>query len=97
MHAAVALELRHLEDGVDRFFLGVVDEGARVDDDDVGVRGVGRDLVTRVARKAEHDLAVDEVLRATEGNEANFMQQLRSFSGSSRLTGYDFDFGFEST
>ena len=31
-------------------------------------RGVGRDLVPGVAREAEHHLAVDEVLRAAEGN-----------------------------
>src|SRR5262245_8830130 len=33
---AVALLLRHLEDRVDRFLLGVVDERARIHDEDVG-------------------------------------------------------------
>ena len=67
---AVALVLRHLEDRVDRFLLGRVDERARVDDEHLGVAGVGGDLVPRVAREAEHHLAVDEVLRAAEGDES---------------------------
>ena len=54
------------------FLFGLVDEGAGVDDDHVGVVGVGGDLVPRVAREAEHHLAVDEVLRATEGDKADF-------------------------
>src|SRR4029078_11511160 len=66
---AVALVLGHLEDGVDRLLLGVVDEGAGVDDDDVGVARVGRDLVARLLGVAEHHLAVDEVLGTTEGDE----------------------------
>ncbi len=67
----LALELRHLEDGVDRLLLGRVDERAGVDDDDVGVAGVGGDLVPGLSRVAQHDLAVDEVLRAAERDEAD--------------------------
>ena len=40
------LVLRQLEDGVDRLLLGPVDEGAGVDDEDVGLGGVvGRQLM----------------------------------------------------
>ena len=34
---AIALEARHLENGIHRFLLGGIDEAASVDDDDVGV------------------------------------------------------------
>ena len=40
------LVLRHLEDGVDRFLLGLVDEGAGVDDEDVGVGGIAGELMS---------------------------------------------------
>jgi hypothetical protein len=58
--------LRHFEDGVDRFLLRVVDEGAGVDDDDVGVGGVRRDLVPSLLGVAQHDFAIDEILGTTE-------------------------------
>ncbi len=47
-------------------------KGARVDDEHVGVFGVGRDLHAVRAHAAEHDLGIDEVLGATEGNHADF-------------------------
>ena len=63
---AVTLVLGHLQDRVDRFLLGVVDEGAGVHDDDVGIRGVRRELVPGLLREPQHHLAVDEVFRAAE-------------------------------
>ena len=63
---AIALLRGHLEDGVDRFLLGGIDEGARVDDEHLGVRGVGRNLVAGLAGHAQHHLAVDEVLGTAE-------------------------------
>ena len=62
---------RHLEDGVDRLLLRVVDERAGVDDDHVGVGRVGRDLVPGLLGDAQHHLAVDEVLGAAEGEKAD--------------------------
>ena len=76
---ALVLERRHLEDGVDRFFLRVVDEGAGVHDEDVGLVRVRRDLVTRVAGDAQHHLAVDEVLRTAEGEKADLQFQAPNF------------------
>ena len=68
---AVLLELGHLEDGVDRFLLGLVDERAGVDDEHVGVGRVARQLVARLLGEPEHHLGVDEVLRAAEGDHAD--------------------------
>ena len=68
---AVLLVPRHLENRVDRFLLGRVDERAGVDDEHVGLRRVLRQLVPRLLREAEHHLGVDEVLRTTERNETN--------------------------
>ena len=60
------LEFGHLEDGVDRLLLGAVDECARVHDEHVRTLGVRRDFVARLLGQSEHDLGVDEILRATE-------------------------------
>ena len=40
--AALGLVAGHLENGVDRFLLGCVDEGAGVDDEDLGLFGMRR-------------------------------------------------------
>ena len=58
---AMRLVPGHLEDGVDRLLLGRVDEGAGVDDQDVGGFGVADDARAGVVEQAHHDFAVDEV------------------------------------
>jgi hypothetical protein len=42
--AVLLLVLDHLQDGINGFLLGGIDEAAGVDDDDFGVFGVGRQL-----------------------------------------------------
>lgn len=64
-------EFGGFENGVDTFFLGGVDEGAGVDDDDIGAGGVVGDFDTAFHERAEHDLGIDEVLGAAEGDEAH--------------------------
>ena len=64
------LVLDHLEDGVDGFLLGGVDEAAGVDDEYVGVFGTGSELCAAAVEQAHHDLGVDEVLGAAERDEA---------------------------
>ena len=72
--------LDHLEDGVDGLLLGGVDEGAGVDDDDLGVFGSGGEFGSVVVEEAHHDLGVDEVFGAAEGDEAYLGARLgRSF------------------
>ena len=51
--------------------LGGVDEGAGVDDQDVGVGGVGCNLGAGEVEQAHHDFRVDEVFGAAEGDEAD--------------------------
>ena len=68
---AALLARRHLEDGVDRLALRLVDEGAGVDDHGLGRVGVGHDLVAATRELAEQDLAVDEVLGAAEADQAD--------------------------
>ncbi len=67
--AVLLLVLDHLEDGVDGLLLGGVDEAAGVDDDDLGVFGAGGELGSVVVEQAHHDLGVDEVFGAAEGDE----------------------------
>ena len=68
---AVRLKTGHLEDGVDRFLLGRVDEGAGVDDQDVGGRWIVGDPRAGVVEQAHHDFAVDEVFGAAEAHESD--------------------------
>ena len=65
------LELRHLEDGVDGFLLGAIDEGAGVHDEHVGLRRVGGDLVPILLGHAEHHLGIDEILGAPQGDKSD--------------------------
>jgi len=77
--AELLLMLDHLEDGVDGLLLGGVDEAARVDNNDLGVFGARGELGAVVMEEAHHDLGVDEVFGAAEGDEA--------YLGSRRRTG----------
>ncbi len=61
----------HFEDGVDRFLLRAFDEGAGIDDDDVGVFGAAGEFGSGAREQAHHDFAVDEVLGAAEADEAD--------------------------
>ena len=72
LRAAGLLVLGHLEDGVDRFLLGGVDEAARVDDDDVGLLRVRRQLVAAGRELAHHDLGIDEILGTPQTDKTNF-------------------------
>ena len=66
------LQLGELQDRVHRLLLGRVDERAGVDHEHVGRRRVGGDVVAGLLDQADHHLGVDEVLRAAEGDEADF-------------------------
>ncbi len=70
--AVLGLVPDHLEDGVDGLLFGGVDKGAGVDDEDFGVAGVGGELGSVVLEQAHHDLGVDEIFGAAEGDEADF-------------------------
>ncbi len=65
------LVLRHLEDGVDRLLLRLVDERAGVDDEHVGVGGIAGQLMPLFLGEPEHDLGVNEVLGAAERDHSN--------------------------
>ena len=60
---------KHLENRVDRFFLGGFDEAARVDDDEIGVAWVAYEGESVAREHRENHLAVDEVLGAAEAHE----------------------------
>lgn len=59
------------DDGADGFVFGDIDEGAGIDDEGVSHLGIGHDRHTFILKVSEHDLGVDEVLGATEGNESD--------------------------
>ena len=69
--APVGFMVGHLQDGIDRFFLGVVDECAGVDDNNVGLTFVGDDRITILRQMSEHDLGVDEIFRAAEADQTD--------------------------
>ena len=58
------------DDGVDGFLLGGVDEGAGVDDEEVGLLGGGAG-VAGGEEVAKHDFGVDEVFGAAEGDDCD--------------------------
>ena len=69
--AAALLMSRHLEDGIDGLFFGGVDEPTSVDDDDVRlIRSRSWDVAGDPGHP-EHDLGVDAVLGAAEGDEVD--------------------------
>jgi len=61
-----------LEDVVDRFLLGRVDERTGVHDHDVGLVLIGHDFHAGLVEVADHDFAIDEIFRAAEGDEGDF-------------------------
>ena len=63
---AIGLELRRLDHRRDRLRLGLLNEGARVDDDNVRVGRLPHHAHTVALQIAEHDLGVDGVLWAAE-------------------------------
>ena len=67
----LALAADHLQDGVDRLLLGLLDEGAGVDHHRLRRVEVVDHLIAAPGELAEHDLAVDEVLRAAEADHAH--------------------------
>ena len=69
--AALGFVAGHFEDGVDRLLLGGVDEGAGVDDEDLGLFGTGGEARAGAVEQAHHDLGIDEVFGAAEGDEAH--------------------------
>ena len=56
--------LDHFEDGVDGLLLGGIDEGAGVDDEDIGLVDMGGEARAGAIEQAHHDLGVDEVFGA---------------------------------
>src|SRR6185436_15772913 len=68
---ALLLQLRELQDRVDRFFARAVDEGAGVDDEALGIFGALGQRESSLGQHAEHQLGIDLVLRAAEGRQVD--------------------------
>jgi hypothetical protein len=60
------LELKHLVDRFERFFPGVFDESAGVDDHKVRFLGILDQLVATLLEDPEHLLAIDEIFRTSQ-------------------------------
>ncbi len=71
---------RHLEDGVDRLLLGAVDEGAGVDDDDVGVFSAAGKFGSGAGKIAHHDFTIDKILGTAQADEADLLRTIGSWA-----------------
>ena len=69
--AARLLVAGEVEDRVDRLLLRLVDKGAGVDHQHVGLGGIHHQSMPVAHEQALHHLAVDEVLRAAEREEVD--------------------------
>ena len=63
--------LVHFEDGVDRFFFGLVDEAAGVDHEHIGFVGFAGQVEIIFGGPAEHDLGIDQIFGTTEADHAD--------------------------
>src|SRR5581483_1859461 len=66
-----ALDLGGLEDCLDRFLFGRLDEGAGVDQQHLRLRGIERHVEARTDERAQHQFAVSGVFRAPEAYEVD--------------------------
>ncbi len=76
--AAGFLVLGHLQNGVDGFLLGGVDEAAGVHHQHVGVAGMGRQLVAASHEGAHHDFAIDEIFGTAQTDKTDFQACVRN-------------------
>ena len=70
--AADLLVLGHLQDGVDRFLFGGIDETAGVDDQDIGLIGMRGEFVAPGDELPHHDFTIDEVFGTAQTDETDF-------------------------
>src|SRR5262249_40920294 len=68
---ALLLQLRELEDRLDRFLARAIDEGAGVDDEALRILGPLGEREPGLGQHAEHQLGVDVVLRTAERRQMN--------------------------
>ena len=61
-------QIEHLADDPIRLLARGIDEGAGVDDDEIGPLRLGNELPAVLAQQPEHPLAIDEILRAPQAD-----------------------------
>ena len=77
-HQALARAFLHaplfvgIEDGLDGFLLGGIDERAGVDDEYVGVVGICREPEAFFLEAAEHDFGIHKIFGAAEADHSDF-------------------------
>ena len=70
--AAALLILGHVEHRCDGLFLGRLDKGARVDDEDIRLCRLVRDLDAVLLQDAQHDFRIDEILGTAKTDKTCF-------------------------
>ena len=70
--AAGLLVFRHVEDGRDRLLLGGLDERACIDDEDIRLRRLRRELDAVLPEDAEHHFRIDEILGTAKTDKTCF-------------------------
>ena len=76
--AADLLVLGHFENGVDGFLFCGIDEAAGVDDEDVGLIRMRRQLMPVRGELPHHDFAVHEILGTAQTDKADFQVRISS-------------------
>lgn len=79
LQVSVLFEPCDVENVVYGFFFRAFDEGAGIDDDDIRFGVLGGDFVSRLDDLVKHDLGIQLVLGATEGNKTDFHRDLTVF------------------
>ena len=79
LYSPFGLGLCKLEDGIDALLFGIGNEAAGIDDNDftLGVVAIVRTLIAISLHQPHKHLAVNEILRATERNKINRLQNLK--------------------
>ena len=72
------LVFRHLEDGIDRFFLGGIDKAAGIHYQHFRLIGMGSQFVTFGHKLAHHDFTIDEIFGATQTDKTNFQAYIQA-------------------
>ncbi len=69
---AAFLVVGDLQNGIDGLFLGIIDKGTGVDDDNIRLTFINNNFKALGRQMAQHHLGIDQVFRAAEADQTDF-------------------------